>query len=585
MEWNYWKRSLNDEELLREAENIEEMLYNLPDVDALSEIDSDQENDEDIAEDTEVASTVNTNSEDTPDTNCEIQANIVDRKWRKKDCTKHDTIYSIRDGANADIFAACNSPTDVFITLLEPALDNIVYQSNLYAVQNDRILNLKKSELLAFVGLNLFMGYHILPSWKHYWSTSEDLGVPYAANVMPRNRFEKILQNLHVNDNISIPRSGKDKAHKIRPLISTLNDQFYKCSNGTRELSIDESMILFKGRSSLKQYNPMKPIKRGYKLWSIADQNGYILGFELYQGKDEEMKKEYATFGLGERVVLSLSKPFWNQNRKLFFDNYFTSIPLLEKLLMENTQACGTIRATREYLPQNMEHEKKMKRGDYDYRFSSTTIGYFTWKDNKVVHFASNYHGSEETAVRRKQKDGTYEEIKCPVIVTDYNSNMGGVDLADQLRSTYCVDRKSRKWWHRIFWGLIDITFVNASIISNQLFEKMSPLEFRRSVATGLMVQSDTLNQATKKRCSTASPSTLLCRRKRRKYNYSVPDDVRKAKLGKHWPVFTPHRGRCEMCSSNAQESRPQSKCSTCNVYLCCNNKKQCFLDYHEITI
>lgn len=41
-------------------------------------------------------------------------------------------------------------------------------------------------------------------------------------------------------------------------------------------------------------------------------------------------------------------------------------------------------------------------------------------------------------------------DIQCSTTVTDYNSNMGGVDLADQLRSYYNVPRRSRKWWYRM---------------------------------------------------------------------------------------------------------------------------------------
>ena len=33
------------------------------------------------------------------------------------------------------------------------------------------------------------------------------------------------------------------------------------------ECAIDEAMVKYKGRSSLKQYLPMKPIKRGFKVW------------------------------------------------------------------------------------------------------------------------------------------------------------------------------------------------------------------------------------------------------------------------------------------------------------------------------
>ena len=46
--------------------------------------------------------------------------------------------------------------------------------------------------------------------------------------------------------------------------------------NVSRKVNIDQSMILFKGRNSLKQYNPMKSIKRGYKVWSMADMDGYL---------------------------------------------------------------------------------------------------------------------------------------------------------------------------------------------------------------------------------------------------------------------------------------------------------------------
>lgn len=52
----------------------------------------------------------------------------------------------------------------------------------------------------------------------------------------------------------------------------------------------------------------MKPIKRGYKIWSLADQKGYALGFKIYQGKEKIVNHEFGKNGLGERVVLELTK-------------------------------------------------------------------------------------------------------------------------------------------------------------------------------------------------------------------------------------------------------------------------------------
>ena len=54
-------------------------------------------------------------------------------------------------------------------------------------------------------------------------------------------------------------------------------------------MSVDESMIPFKGRSALKQYMPLKPVKRDYKVWCIADaKTGYVLKFEIYTGKQAD---------------------------------------------------------------------------------------------------------------------------------------------------------------------------------------------------------------------------------------------------------------------------------------------------------
>ena len=55
----------------------------------------------------------------------------------------------------------------------------------------------------------------------------------------------------------------------------------------SKEVSIDEAMIPFKGRSSMKQFMSNKPVKRGFKVWARADAtNGYISEFYVYTGKE-----------------------------------------------------------------------------------------------------------------------------------------------------------------------------------------------------------------------------------------------------------------------------------------------------------
>jgi len=75
--------------------------------------------------------------------------------------------------------------------------------------------------------------------------------VPAISEVMTRDRFVEILSNIHVNNNENITQNNKDKSFKLRPMIDSLNQIFLESSSGTRELSVDESMIKFKGRSTI----------------------------------------------------------------------------------------------------------------------------------------------------------------------------------------------------------------------------------------------------------------------------------------------------------------------------------------------
>lgn len=59
--------------------------------------------------------------------------------------------------------------------------------------------------------------------------------------------------------------------------------------------------------------------------------------------------------------------------------------------------------------------DSQMKRSDSDHRFSNLDIGYWKWKDNKVVHLVSNFHGNETATVSRKEKNGSKSTITCPV--------------------------------------------------------------------------------------------------------------------------------------------------------------------------
>ncbi|KAJ8888742.1 hypothetical protein PR048_008234 [Dryococelus australis] len=108
-------------------------------------------------------------------------------------------------------------------------------------------------------------------------------------------------------------------------------------------------------------------------------------------------------------------------------------------------------------------------------------------------------------------------------------------------------DHKAIKWWHRLFFGLLDIAFVNYLVIYKVVIEPVSVLEFRHSVVQGLASQKTVATS--RKRSLTDKYSPQGGSQKGRKSGYSVTKDVRLVSRGIHWPRFTEKRGRCEVCS------------------------------------
>lgn len=148
----------------------------------------------------------------------------------------------------------------------------------------------------------------------------------------------------------------------------------------------------------------------------MADQNCHISQFKVYQSKNKQLENEFSNYRLGKRVVLLLTKSYQKTNKFIYFDNYFTSICLLETLRIENTLACGTIRSSIKIFFKNLRDNKSLSKGDFDYSQSNTNIGYFKWKDNSVLNFATNFHDVENCSVKRTNKNRTKVDINCPVV-------------------------------------------------------------------------------------------------------------------------------------------------------------------------
>ena len=144
----------------------------------------------------------------------------------------------------------------------------------------------------AFLGIIYIMSINKLPTIKSYRECGQYVGNEGIRNVMSRSRFEEILQHLHFSDNTKDDVS--DKGYKVRSLTNHFNQSFPECVSDDCTQSIEEHMVKFTGRSSMKQYVKNKPIKWGFKFWFLcANKTGYLYQLDLYLGKKEKTEENF----------------------------------------------------------------------------------------------------------------------------------------------------------------------------------------------------------------------------------------------------------------------------------------------------
>ena len=73
--------------------------------------------------------------------------------------------------------------------------------------------------------------------------------------------------------------------------------------------------------------------------------------------------------GPGEEVVLQLTKDLEQSFCTVYFDNFFNSPKLIEKLFQKGIYGIGTVRANRKQMPKMID-DKQMKKGDCEFLFN-----------------------------------------------------------------------------------------------------------------------------------------------------------------------------------------------------------------------
>ena len=143
-----------------------------------------------------------------------------------------------------------------------------------------------QADLKRFFALVMLTGIIRKPTLRSYWSTDPKIATPFFNSIMSRDKFLRILGALHFVDN-SV--ASTNRSNKISPIIEMLNRRFNAVYKPKRHISIDKTLLLWKGRLIFKQYIPKKRAKFGMKGYALAESDtGYVCRYFLYQGKDRE---------------------------------------------------------------------------------------------------------------------------------------------------------------------------------------------------------------------------------------------------------------------------------------------------------
>ncbi|XP_022159956.1 piggyBac transposable element-derived protein 4-like, partial [Myzus persicae] len=141
----------------------------------------------------------------------------------------------------------------------------------------------------------------------------------------------------------------------------------------SENLSLDESMVLYRGRLVFRQYIKNKRHKYGIKLYMLTESGGLGHRIMIYSGQGQDTSTDFTHT---EYVVVKLMEGLTDCGRSLYMDNYYNSVKLAHTLLAKRTYCTGTLRANRKGNPKEIT-SKKLKVGE--------SVGKYTKEEMSLV--------------------------------------------------------------------------------------------------------------------------------------------------------------------------------------------------------
>ena len=313
-------------------------------------------------------------------------------------------------------------------------------------------------EMMAWIGLHLRAGVdndNFTPVNKLY---STKTGPQIYRACISRNRFKMLKRCTRFEDILTREFRKAGEQGKLAPIHEVWQKFIEACQVNYKASScvtVDESLLSFRGRCSFKVYMPSKPSKYGINVWSMVDStNSYLLNAQIYTGKGPGGPEKYQA----KRIVRDLTTVILNSGRNVTCDNFFTDVHLAIEFLSKNVTMIGTLRKNKREIPSCFQASHRREWLSTKFGFSKEhhlMMCSYVPKVNKAVILLSTMHYDNKV-----QESTPFK----PDVILDYNATKGGVDTLDQLVKNYTCKRITKRWPMIIFYWMIDVAGYNSAV-------------------------------------------------------------------------------------------------------------------------
>ena len=210
-----------------------------------------------------------------------------------------------------------------------------------------------------------------------------------------------------------------------------------------REISIDEELLLWKGRLAFKQYIPLKRARFGIKMFRLCETSGYLWNSYIYLAKEPEQHagdRQLANrLGVSGAVIPRLMEDLLGKGYHVYVDNWYTSEVVFTFLYQNNTAACGMARKNRLQLPATFKNPN-IPKGEHRYQRHENILA-IRFNGEKEICFLSTIHKANVINTRKCDCQGNV--VRKLKLIDNFNRYMGSVDRNDEMIGTYSCIRKS----------------------------------------------------------------------------------------------------------------------------------------------